>query len=100
MTKTNSKPLEFSCHALKTIAVFVVGTFNDWKPDAAPLYSRLSNGERSDTLRLPLPRQKYKSVVDGQWCCEPGCDGANWDCPKRVPNAFGAMKPVIEATQT
>ena len=37
MKKSHSRPIEFSCDAPQARAVFVAGTFNEWKPDAAPL---------------------------------------------------------------
>ena len=39
MKQTKTKPVEFSCHAPAAKAVFVAGTFNDWKPDASPLHN-------------------------------------------------------------
>lgn len=98
MEKANSKPVEFSCHAPKAKAVFVAGAFNDWKPDATPLHPHLPDGEWSVALPLATGRHKYKFVVDGQWCCEPGCKHEYRGCPKCVPNEFGAMNRVLEVS--
>jgi 1,4-alpha-glucan branching enzyme len=98
METTNLKPVEFSCHAPKAEAAFVAGTFNDWKPDAAPLHADLSNGKWSVTLPLPPGRHEYKFVIDGQWCCEPGCEDEYRGCPKCVPNDVGTMNRVLEVS--
>ena len=98
MKKTKTKSVEFSCHAPKAKAVFVAGTFNDWKPDVMPLHNHMPNSKWVGTLALPPGRHEYKFVVDGQWCCEPGIDeelqGRN-DC---CPNSFGTLNRVMEVT--
>lgn len=94
MEKANSKPVEFSCHAPKAKVVFVAGTLNDWKPDAAPLYPHLPNGTWTVMLPLPPGHHEHKFVVDGQWCCEREYRG----CPKCVPNEFGTMNRVLEVS--
>ena len=98
MTTTNSKPVEFSCHAPKAKAVFVAGTFNDWKPDAAPLHHDLASGDWKGSVALPAGKHEYKFVVDGQWCCEPGCEHAYQGCSKCVPNELGTMNRVLEVS--
>ena len=98
MKTTNSKPVEFSCHAPKAKTVFVAGTFNDWKPDATPLRPLLPNGKWAGTLQVPLGRHEYKFVVDGQWCCEPGCEHEHRGCPKCVQNDFGTMNRVLNVS--
>jgi 1,4-alpha-glucan branching enzyme len=80
MKTINSKAVEFSCRAPKAKAVFVAGTFNDWKPDAAPMHNHLPKGKWTVTLPLPPGRYEFKFVVDGQWCCDPGCAGDH-ACP-------------------
>jgi 1,4-alpha-glucan branching enzyme len=95
MKKSHSRPVEFSCDAPQAKAVFVAGTFNDWKPDAAPLRADLPNGKWAVTLPLPQGRHEFKFVVDGAWCCEPGCEHEYRGCPKCVPNEFGTMNRVL-----
>lgn len=90
--------VHLSCHAPGAKAVFVAGTFNDWKPDATPLHNHLPNGEWAVTLPLPPGHHEYKFVVDGQWCCEAGCEHEYQGCPKCVPNAFGTMNRVLEVS--
>jgi AMP-activated protein kinase-like protein len=79
-------------------AVFVAGTFNHWKADVTPLHPDLANGNWTGTLRLPPGRHEYKFVVDGQWCCEAGCEHEYRGCPKCVPNRFGTMNRVFEVS--
>lgn len=98
MKKTKSKPVEFSCHAPEAKAVFVAGTFNDWKPDAAPLHNHLPNNKWIVTLPLPPGRYEYKFVVDGHWCCEPGREDEYQSYIKCVPNDFGTMNRVLEVS--
>jgi len=98
MKKTNSTSVEFSCHAPEAKAVFVAGTFNDWKPDATPLHANPPNGIWTVTLPLSPGHHEYKFVVDGQWCCEPGCEHEYRGCPKCVPNEFGTMNRVLEVS--
>ena len=95
-TKTQS--VEFSCHAPNAKAVFVAGTFNDWKPDAALLHNHLPNGQWTITLPLAPGHHEFKFIVDGQWCCEPGCEPGHWGGPKCVPNGFGTMNRVLEVS--
>lgn len=101
MSKTATKPAEakmgtaLSCHASKATDVCVAGTFNDWNPTMTPL-TRQANGTWAVTLDLPPGRYEYKFVVDGEWCCEPGCETAYHGCPKCVPNPFGTMNRVVE----
>jgi 5'-AMP-activated protein kinase regulatory beta subunit len=97
MKKIKARPIEFSCHAPSAKEVFVAGTFNDWKADAAPL--RQQNGDWTATLFLSPGRYEYKFVVDGQWCCEPGCEQEYRGCPKCVPNELGTMNRVLEVSE-
>lgn len=94
MKKNNSKPIEFSCHAPAAKAVFVAGTFNDWRPGA--LHNHLPDGGWAVTLPIPIGHHEYKFVVDGQWCCEPGCEREYNGCPKCCANEFGTMNRVLE----
>ena len=87
--------VDFSCHAPEAKAVFVAGTFNDWRADAMPL-KRGSDGQWRATLQLPPGHHEFKFVVDGQWCCEPGCEHEYRGCPKCCPNFFGTMNRVLE----
>jgi 1,4-alpha-glucan branching enzyme len=87
----------FSCHAPKAGVVCVAGTFNGWDPAATPM---IKDAKYNWDVAVVLPpgHHEFKFVVDGTWCCEPGCDGANHDCPRGVPNSFGTINRVIEVT--
>ena len=52
----HTKPVEFSCHAPDAKAVFVAGTFNEWKPDAAPLHNHLPNAKWDCSLGIDSGR--------------------------------------------
>ena len=95
MQKHRATP--FTCRAPSAQAVFLAGTFNGWKPNATPM-NKDGKGEWSVSLKLPLGRHEFKFVVDGQWCCEPGCDGPHHGCTKCVHNPFGTMNRVIEVS--
>ena len=100
MTVMKTQPREmadasFSCHAPGAEAVFVAGTFNGWDPAATPL-TRRADGTWATNLDLPPGRHEYKFVIDGRWCCEPGCDDPAPACPHCVPNSFGTMNRVVE----
>lgn len=86
-----------SAMALKAKEVFIAGTFNGWNPRSHPL-RRAGDGTWALTLDLPPGRYEYKFVVDGQWCCEPGCEDEYHGCPKCVPNDFGTMNRVLEVS--
>lgn len=98
MKKNHSKTVELSCQAPEAKSVFVAGTFNDWKPDVTPLHNHLPNGKWAVSLPLPRGHHEYKFVIDGQWCCEPGCEHEYSGCPKCVPNDFGTMNRVLEVS--
>lgn len=71
----------FSCPAADAKAVFLAGTFNKW-----------------NAVDLKPGRYEYKFVVDGAWCCGPGHDGDDHECPECVPNSFGTKNRVLEVT--
>ena len=91
----NAHTVHLSCHAPEPKAVFVAGTFNDWKPDTAPL-QRQSDGKWDVELPLAPGRYEYKFVVDGQWCCKPGSGTEDRGDPKCCSNDFGTMNRVLE----
>ena len=90
--------VHLSCHAPEAKAVFVAGTFNDWKPDATPLHRHRPNDEWTGTVPLPPGRHEYKFVVDGQWCCEPGTPDESRDDANCCANSFGTMNRVLEVS--
>lgn len=106
MTTTEAKPrthkrnggaIEFTCNAPDAQAVFVAGDFNEWSPTAAPM-QRSDDGRWMVKLKMKPGRHEFKYVIDGRWCCEPGCSDRDSSCPDCVANAFGTMNRVIEVT--
>ena len=93
-TKVKTRKSDFSCRAPEAEAVFLAGTFNDWRADATPM-EKNSEGEWSTSLDLQPGRYEFKFVVDGEWICEPGCHAAV-ECPKCVPNDSGTMNRFID----
>lgn len=94
MAKEKTKATEFRCHAPDASAVFLAGTFNDWQADATPM-AREAQGTWKAYLYLQSGHHEFKFVVDGQWCCEAGCQ-ASGECPKCVPNEFGTMNRFVD----
>ncbi|MGB6220038.1 glycogen-binding domain-containing protein [Haloferula sp.] len=97
MKKNNTKKVEFSCIALKAKSVFLAGTFNDWNPESIPL-KFATNGKWSTRLDLAPGRYEFKFIVDGQWCCEPGCEHEYKGCKKCCANEMGTMNRFIEVS--
>lgn len=89
------KVVKFKCHAPEAQQVFVAGTFNEWKPDAAPLV-RDKAGNWLGSLKLPSGHHEFKFIVDGQWCCEAGTPDKYRDDPNCCANSFGTMNRVLE----
>ena len=71
MKKPKTQSVEFSCHAPKAKAVFVVGTFNDWKPNASPLHNHQPNGKWTVTLPLPPGHHNSSSSWMGNGAANP-----------------------------
>lgn len=94
MAASKPKSTEFSCHSPDAGAVFLAGTFNDWRTDATPM-TKDDHGTWKANLKLPVGRHEFKFVVDGQWCCEPNCN-ASGECPKCVSDEFGTMNRFVE----
>ena len=68
-TKVKTRKSDFSCRAPVAEAVFLAGTFNDWRADATPM-EKNSEGEWTTSLDLEPGRYEFKFVVDGEWVCE------------------------------
>ncbi len=89
------KLTEIGCQADNAKAVFLAGSFNNWSPAATPM-ARDDMGYWAASLPLAAGRYEYKFVVDGEWCCEPGCTPETAHCTKCVINEFGTMNRVLE----
>ncbi len=54
-------------------AVYLAGTFNEWKPTALAMSGPDKEDYFTKTLRLPIGRHEYKFVIDGKtWKTDPG----------------------------
>jgi len=95
MKKNDKKQVEFSCRAPEAKSVYLAGTFNDWKPDTTPLKATKS-GKWGIKLGLEPGRYEFKFIVDGQWCCEAGCEHEYKGCKKCCANEMGTMNRVLE----
>jgi 1,4-alpha-glucan branching enzyme len=87
--------VDFTCHAPEAKEVFVAGTFNDWQPDSTPLKLR-EDGKWATKMSLAPGHYEFKFIVDGQWCCEVGCEHEYTGCKKCCPNEMGTMNRVLE----
>ena len=91
MTKTApSIGTRFALTAPNAKAVYLAGTFNEWRADSLAM-KKDAQGLWTHTLPLPAGDYEYKFVVDGQWCCELGCEGVHTGCTKCVSNPMGTM---------
>lgn len=89
-----TKATVFQCHAPQAQAVCLAGTFNEWSPQATPM-AKDAEGNWRVAVDLKPGRYEFKFVIDGAWCCEPGCERSD-TCAVCVPNPFGTMNRVIE----
>jgi 5'-AMP-activated protein kinase regulatory beta subunit len=92
---SKEKKTTFACHASEAQHVIVVGSFNNWDVASKPL-KKGRHGKWATKMMLPIGRYEYKFIVDGEWCCEPGCDGCIPYCKLCVANEFGTMNRVLE----
>jgi cyclomaltodextrinase len=78
-----SQRVHFEFNGPAAESVFIAGTFNDWKPDTAPMIA-LGQGRWAKDLALPPGDYEYCLVVDGQWMPDPLAEDY-------VPNPFGGV---------
>lgn len=85
----NPKPGRVSFELVKPGAkrVCVAGSFNDWKPETAPLVPK-DNGRWVGDLTIKPGRYEYLFVVDGQWLPDPRAR-------ESVQNPFGGRNSVL-----
>jgi 1,4-alpha-glucan branching enzyme len=96
-TKTSEhKAVQVTCRAPEAQHVYVAGTFNNWSTTATPM-KKSGDGDWGAELQLPPGRYEYKLLMDGMWCCKPGCDdrAPGRPCADCVANAFGTMNRVL-----
>jgi 1,4-alpha-glucan branching enzyme len=69
-------------------AVYIAGTFNDWRPQATPMVP-LGNGHWMKDLTLPPGQYEYRIVAHGEWMADPMARETN-------PNPFGGLNSVLK----
>jgi 1,4-alpha-glucan branching enzyme len=87
-TQAARRTVRFELELPKAWSVFVVGTFNDWKPGATPL-SGVGGGRWVKELSLAPGRYEYRFVVDGDWIDDPKAKAY-------VPNPHGGLNAVLQ----
>ena len=85
MPKINRVSVEFIKPDAKQVCV--AGSFNEWKPESAPL-SLKGNGRWVGDLTVQPGRHEYLFVVDGQWIPDPNAH-------ETVQNPFGGKNSVM-----
>jgi 1,4-alpha-glucan branching enzyme len=86
--QTSSKKIPFEFYAPDAKKVCVVGSFNKWSTEAAPLKKDRS-GRWTTALELTPGRYEYRYVVDGSW--------QNDQRPvATVANPYGSRNSIVE----
>ena len=83
-----SLPVRFEFTDTSAVSVFVAGTFNNWQPDAKPMYPVGNHRWVRETV-LPIGIYEYCLVVDGQFRPDPLA-------PDTVPNSSGGRNSVLK----
>lgn len=78
--RPHSQAVRFEFTDPEAGSVYIAGTFNNWQPDAKPMYP-VGNGRWVREAVLPIGTYEYCLVVDGEYCPDPSA-------PETVPNAF------------
>jgi 1,4-alpha-glucan branching enzyme len=71
--------------------VYVAGSFNDWKPEKAPLMPK-GNGRWVGDLTIKPGRHEYLFVVDGQWLADP-------NAKESVQNPYGGRNSILGVSE-
>ncbi len=69
-----AKPVNFFCVAPGARAVFLVGDFNDWRPDAHPM-NRQPDGSWHLAVPVHHGHHHYQFLVDGKPVLDPRATG-------------------------
>ena len=84
------RKIKFKLKAAEGCNVYLVGSFNNWDPQAVALKHN-GDGLYSTSIVLPPGRHEYKFLVNDIWWIDE-------ECPHCVPNAFGSFNNVIEVS--
>lgn len=85
--KAQAVPIQSEFHDGKAQAVFIAGTFNDWRPAVTPMIA-LGDGKWVKELSLPPGRYEYRFVVDGEWTSDPAA-------AEQASNSYGESNSVL-----
>lgn len=72
--KNMAKPVNFFCLAPQAASVALVGDFNEWRPDAAPMV-RQPDGSWHIVVCLNHGHHHYQFLVDGKPVLDPRATG-------------------------
>lgn len=91
--EVSPKPGRVSFELVKPGAkqVCVAGSFNNWKPETAPLVPT-DNGRWVGDLVIKPGRYEYLFVVDGQWLPDP-------KAKESVKNPFGGLNSILGVSE-
>ncbi|MDD5680071.1 MAG: AAA family ATPase [Candidatus Omnitrophica bacterium] len=78
----------FSIPAPGARDVYIVGDFNGWRADDSSRLEQLPGGTWEKRIALKPGNYKYKFIVDGEWCHDPGN-------AKSITNSFGGFDSVL-----
>lgn len=78
--------VEFTHSTAKAVAI--AGSFNDWRPESAPMIA-VGNGRWLKELVLPPGIYEYLIVADGKWTPDPSVE-------ETVPNPFGGVNSLVK----
>ena len=94
VTKPNESParkVRFEFHQDGAQAVFIAGTFNDWRPNGLAMID-VADGNWVKELSLAPGTYEYRFVVDGEWVNDPNAE--------QVRNSYGGFNSVLVVEQT
>jgi 1,4-alpha-glucan branching enzyme len=83
------KPVSFQVCAQPGCAVYVAGSFNDWKPGAIRLKDVAGQGIYQVKVKLPPGRHEYKFMVNEVWCVDPAA-------AEVATNGYGSLNSVLQ----
>lgn len=87
--KMTSEGVLFSFRApVGTMAVYLAGEFNGWRPDLDLMSDEDGDGIWTITYPLDSGTYQYKFVADGRWFQDP-------NNPKAAPDGFGGNNSVV-----
>lgn len=89
LSKTGRVSLELVKPDAKQVCV--AGSFNEWKPEKAPLVST-GEGHWVGNLTIDPGRYEYLFVVDGQWLPDP-------NAKETVQNPYGGLNSVLTVSE-